>query len=149
MTRISSNSLRCTNSTRRRPDRPPSCPVLGTWLPRQLVSARQVLTDAVEKGKINRPKFLPVYPSKPIFRNPQLHREFTNAPGWKSDRLFGPLHHFRTTAPVPLKKCVRRPEKPFSTVSTQPDHGLPAIDTKHGERSLAHHTRLRATSRHS
>jgi hypothetical protein len=39
----------------------------------------------LKKAKMNRSKFLPVLPSKPVFRNPMHHRELTKAAGWKSD----------------------------------------------------------------
>jgi hypothetical protein len=48
------------------------------------------MTDAVEKGKNEPIEFLPVRPSKPVFRNPTHHRELTKATGWKSDLLYGP-----------------------------------------------------------
>src|ERR1700733_14778380 len=73
----------------------------------------------LKKAKMNRSKFLPLRPSKPDFRNPTHHSELTKAAGWKSDCLYVPLHHFRTTAPVPLKKSVRPPKKHFSTVSVK------------------------------
>jgi|SRR3984885_14063069 hypothetical protein len=58
----------------------------------------------LKKAKMNRSKFLPLRPAKPVFRNPTHHSELMKAAGWKSDCLYVPLHHFRTTAPVPLKK---------------------------------------------
>jgi hypothetical protein len=44
-----------------------------------------LMTDAVEKGKMNRSKFLTSRPSKPVFRNPMHRRELTKAAGWKSN----------------------------------------------------------------
>jgi hypothetical protein len=71
----------------------------------------------LKKTKINRSKFFPLNSSKPVSRDPKHHRELTKAAGWKSARLYVPLHHSRTTEPVPLNKSVRPPENPFSTVS--------------------------------
>jgi len=42
----------------------------------------------LKKAKMNRSKFLPVRPSKPVFRNPTHHRELTKATGWKSHLLY-------------------------------------------------------------
>jgi hypothetical protein len=58
----------------------------------------------LKKAKIDRSKFLPLRPSKPVFRNLTHHSELMKAAGWKSDCLYVPLHHFRTTAPVPSVK---------------------------------------------
>jgi hypothetical protein len=48
----------------------------------------------LKKAKMNRSKFLPLRPSKPVFRNPTHHSELTKAAGWKSDGLYVPLHRF-------------------------------------------------------
>ena len=39
----------------------------------------------LKKAKMNRSKFLPVRPSRPVFCNPNHHRELRKAAGWKSD----------------------------------------------------------------
>jgi hypothetical protein len=67
----------------------------------------------LKKAKMNRSKFLPLRPSKPVFRNPTHHSELTKAAGWKSDCLYVPPTSFSDDRTGAFEKICSTPRKTF------------------------------------
>jgi hypothetical protein len=79
------------------------------------------MTDVVEKGK-NEPIEIFAYPPvETDSSRPNASQRPYEGHWLEIELIICPLHHFRVTARAPLKKFVRAPEKPFSTVSTHHD----------------------------